>query len=189
MQIAFYGVKSGSGTSFNLAVLAAVYELYKKREDMRQKTPDTPEIRFVDCSRQRGRTLEQTAKESHLVVLNLCAGDTGIFSAYQTVTSVRTDVLFLLGKYHPDSRKQRDRLALMYRCERNEIGVIPYSMRLAHAVECGQTKSFLQRIMESPVSYEETEISKAVRHTAQLLENCLKDQKEEKGEIRYGRNF
>lgn len=153
MRIAFYGIAHGVGTSANLSAVAAGLSRYRKSfafmENFHAEGAWRGEaITLKDCG--VGMDADEKIESCDLLVLNLSIPSRKLDQIYLSQFLVRKNVIFLVGKYYPETYGQLGRMAGRYRINRSRICAIPYNPRFAKAYEEKSISAYLDRCGQAP---------------------------------------
>lgn len=185
MQIAFYGIARGIGTSANMAAVAAGMVGYFKIQNLRSdrqsalKAADGQWI-LTDCGRCKDAA--DVIASCDLLALNISIPDQGLEEVYFRHSLVRKNVIFLIGKYYQDSPNELKQLAYRYRIPLERICVIPYHPGFAYAYDQDAVTKALPGIHKRAKSRLDWEFEQHVKRAASAVITYGK----RKGEQIYG---
>lgn len=172
LDAAFCGTARGVGTSANLTALAAGLTLYY-HIPVQTESICKPEakLRFIDCSRRPCQEAVRIAEKCDLIVINFSASDLRLEEMYLQFSSVRKDIIFLIGKYYPDKQKELEQLARLYRLPRGSVCAIPYNVRFGQAYENRHILRYFERQKQGAGSYEDETFHTALKQAMRAVLN------------------
>ena len=172
MQIAFYGIARQIGTSANMAAVAAGFTQYMKMPvtwnwDWEHSSMNKHVVCLSDC---KNKLQKEQINHCSLLVLNLILPQSGMEKIFLEHSFVHRNVVFLIGKYHPNQSKELEQVVLKYRIDDSRICTIPYNIRFQKAYENGTVLDYIRSCRKTGRSCEDFLFEK---HLKQVIKKIL----------------
>lgn len=185
LLIAFYGIARQTGTSANMAAVAAGLAQYQKRSVLIQPPRArtglwTEAMALTDCTNSPHAA--EIMRSCNLLVLNFSIPHRGLEKLFMQHALSGKNVLFLVGKYYKDQSDELKKLSGYYRLERRRICAIPYHPGFGRAYEENRVPSFVKNRTIMHKTHEGAAFETHLKRTACAVAAYA----ERKGEKSYG---
>lgn len=177
MRAVFFGLGPGVGTSANMQLAALGTDFYSSF----YAGENREQVQFIDCRWQDGREVFRQTCDKDLLVANISLTPFGLEEFFLNHSIVHKNIIFLIGKYHRNSKEELQYLSRQYRIPLGRICSIPYSQRFKLAYENGHILEYLNWQQQTP-TYENWVFGQSLRE----LLFAIAKYKNRKGEIYYG---
>jgi len=100
---------------------------------------------FVDTAFHQTLSTKLILDEVQLVVVNLCQNKNALDHFFSHYTSLIQKSIFLVGNYQEQSQFNLKNIRRRYQLSKEQIGVIPFNLEFADAVNNGEIVEYLKR--------------------------------------------
>lgn len=107
--------------------------------------------------------------EADVIVVNLCQNPAILKDFFEQYASLKKRAFYVVGGYSPESATTISMIQKRYHIERERLGIIPYSIAFANAMNRGKLVSFLKRNEKEGRKSENRRFMEAARESARLL--------------------
>ena len=121
------------------------YEFNLVQETLFQALEQFSDYIFIDTERNQNLSSNIILSEADLIVVNLDQNGVHLREFFENYPSIQERAVYLIGNYHTESEWDISRICKEFHIGSDRIGVVPFNMEMAEAMQQGRLLQFLNR--------------------------------------------
>ncbi len=158
------------------------YEFNLAYKELFQCLEEFAKYIFVDIEQNQNLTSNAILSDADLIVVNLTQDIRILREFFDNYPSIQEKSVYLIGAYQPELSWSYRKICYEFHIRQDKIGMIPYNMEFADAMENGRTLQFLNRNYEKASGRENAYFMNKCKKAAVMIRKNLMEIRKDKKE-------
>lgn len=145
------------------------YEFNLVQEELFRALESFSDYVFIDTEMNQNLSSNIILSEADLIVVNLDQNGVHLREFFENYPSIQEKAVYLIGNYHAESEWDISRICKEFHIGSDRIGVVPFNMEMAEAMERGRLLQFLNRNYYKASDHENEYLIRYLKKAGQML--------------------